>query len=165
MNYRTVISGGVLAIVLCLLVGTVATTPPGPPPSNPELQLLKQINAWRPPAEFQVMFALMAQFSNSGKNEEGIAYFNGVLARFGPSLNDAQRAQYLTAIAALRAGEARDIFLLKRIGWVKDTLVMLDEAKRLTGGKMFIPRWMSGVVRAQLPTSRSSGAPCAEKYF
>lgn len=28
---------------------------------------------------------------------------------------------------------------------------MLDEAKRLTGNEAFVPRWMSGVVRAQLP--------------
>ena len=35
---------------------------------------------------------------------------------------------------------------------MRDTIGMLDEAKRLTGGEMFVARWMSGVVRAQTPS-------------
>ncbi|MBA2352985.1 MAG: MBL fold metallo-hydrolase, partial [Burkholderiales bacterium] len=58
---------------------------------------------------------------------------------------------YLTAVASLRAGHADDVFLLKRPGWVRDTLKQLDEAKRLSGGELFVARWMSGVVRAQVP--------------
>jgi glyoxylase-like metal-dependent hydrolase (beta-lactamase superfamily II) len=149
--YRNVFLSAALAVVLGVVGSAIATAPPDTLASNPELQLLKQINAWRPPADSQVMFALMGQFSNSGRYAEGIAYFGELLARFGPKLNNDERAQYLTAIAALRAGQANDIFLLKRFGWVKDTLAMLDEAKRLTGGQMYIARWMSGVVRAQLP--------------
>ena len=150
--YRNVLLSAALAVVLGVVGSAIATSAPETVASNPELQLLKQINGWRPPADSQVMFALMGQFSNSGQYAEGIAYFNEVLARFGPSLNNNERAGYLTAIAALRGGQAKDIFLLKRIGWVKDTLAMLDEAKRLTGGQMYMARWMSGVVRAQLPS-------------
>ncbi|MES2151278.1 MAG: MBL fold metallo-hydrolase [Pseudomonadota bacterium] len=150
--YRNVIMPAAFAVVLGMATGAVAAPVPAAMSSNPELQLLKQINTWRPPADSQVMFALMAQFANSGQYTEGIAYFNGLMERFGPKLSKVERAQYLTAIAALRAGQANDVFLLKRISWVKDTLAMLDEAKRLTGGQMFIARWMSGVVRAQLPS-------------
>ena len=44
-----------------------------------------------------------------------------------------------------------EVALIKRYGWVRDTLHMLDEAKRLTHGEGFAMRWMSGLVRAQLP--------------
>ena len=57
----------------------------------------------------------------------------------------------MSAIASLRAGHANDVPLLKRYGWVRDTVRQLDEAKRLTHDRGFVARWMSGVVRAQLP--------------
>ena len=117
----------------------------------PELAYLKQVNLWRPPSDPQLLFLLMAQFANAGRQAEGIDFFNGILKRFEAELSDTQKAQYLTAIASLRAGHANDVFLLRRIGWVHDTVAMLDEAKRLTHGEMFIARWMSGLVRAQLP--------------
>src|SRR6478672_9535946 len=121
------------------------------PAAPPELAYLEQVNRWRPPSDPQLLFLLMGQFANAGRQLEGIAYFDDALKRFGPQLKDPQRAQYLVAIAALRAGRANDVFLLKRMSWVRDTLALLDEAKRLTDGEMFIARWMSGVVRAQLP--------------
>jgi glyoxylase-like metal-dependent hydrolase (beta-lactamase superfamily II) len=94
----------------------------------------------------------MAQFANAGRHVEGITFFEDALKRFGPRLSDNQKAQYLLAIASLRAGHANDVFVLKRIGWVHDTTALLDDAKRLsTGRQMFVSRWMSGVVRAQLP--------------
>ena len=146
------------SLFVCALLATLIGAPtwsananPQTHPASPELAFLKQMNAWRPPADPQVLFVLMAQFANSGRYVEGIAYFDDLLERFGPKLNDTQRAQYVTAIASLRAGHANDVFLLRRVGWVRDTVALLDEAKRLTGGEMFIARWMSGVVRAQIP--------------
>jgi glyoxylase-like metal-dependent hydrolase (beta-lactamase superfamily II) len=118
---------------------------------RPELAYLKQVNQWRPPSDPQLIFMLMAQFANAGRHAEGIDYFNGVLKRFEPELSDTQRALYFTAVASLRAGHANEISLLSRIGWVRDTVKLLDEAKRLTQGEGYITRWMSGIVRAQLP--------------
>ena len=40
---------------------------------------------------------------------------------------------------------------LSRIGWVRETIGILEEAKRLSGGQIFLVRWISGVVYAQLP--------------
>jgi glyoxylase-like metal-dependent hydrolase (beta-lactamase superfamily II) len=34
---------------------------------------------------------------------------------------------------------------------VKDTIAMLDQAKTLSGGQIFVVKWISGVVRSQLP--------------
>jgi glyoxylase-like metal-dependent hydrolase (beta-lactamase superfamily II) len=118
---------------------------------NPELAYLKYVNQLRPPSDPELHYILMGQFANAGRYAEGVEYFDGVLRRFKPALNDVQRAHYLIAIASLRAGEAQQISLLRRLGWMRETIALLDEAKRLTSGKMFVARWMSGVVRAQTP--------------
>jgi glyoxylase-like metal-dependent hydrolase (beta-lactamase superfamily II) len=119
--------------------------------ASPELAYLKQVNRWRPPSDPQLLFILMGQFANAGRQLEGIAYFEEMLKRFGPELTDNQKAQYLVAIASLRAAHANEVFLPRRVGWVRDTVAQLDTAKNLSGGQMFVARWMSGVVRAQLP--------------
>jgi glyoxylase-like metal-dependent hydrolase (beta-lactamase superfamily II) len=93
----------------------------------------------------------MGQFANAGRHAEGAAFFEDLRRRFDPELNDGQRAIYLTATAVLRAGQTKDVSLLKRYRWVRDTVHMLDDAKQLTHGEAFVMRWMSGVVRAQLP--------------
>jgi hypothetical protein len=146
---------GVVAAALLLALGRSLDAPAhaaspaaGEPP---ELAYLKQVNAWGPPKDPQLLFLLMAQFANAGRHAEGIAYFEQALQRFGPELNDVQRGLYLTALASLRAGFAQQVFVLKRVGWVRDTVQQLDEAKRLTGNNVFVVRWMSGFVRAQLP--------------
>jgi glyoxylase-like metal-dependent hydrolase (beta-lactamase superfamily II) len=141
----------VVTALCAWLPAPVAQAAPSTDAQRPELAYLKQVNQWRPPSDPQLIFLLMAQFANAGRHAEGIDYFNGMLKRFEAELGDTQRALYLTAVASLRAGHANDIFLLSRIGWMRDTVKLLDEAKRLTRGEVFVTRWMSGVVRAQLP--------------
>jgi glyoxylase-like metal-dependent hydrolase (beta-lactamase superfamily II) len=136
-------------IALATSAGSVNADPPSM--ASPEIAYLKEVNGWRPTADPQLLFLLMAEFSNAGRQVEGIDYFEHLLREFGPALAPAQRAQYMVAIASLRAGRANDVFLLRRIGWVRDTLAMLDEANRITGSSMFVGRWMSGVVRSQVP--------------
>jgi glyoxylase-like metal-dependent hydrolase (beta-lactamase superfamily II) len=51
----------------------------------------------------------------------------------------------------LRAQHASSVALLYRIGYVKDTIAMLDQSKQLSGGQVFAVNWISGVVRAQFP--------------
>ncbi len=118
---------------------------------RPELAYLKQVNSWRVPSDPQLVFLLMEQFANSGRNVEGIEFFSELRKRFGDKIDGEPRVWYLMAEAALRAGHANDVNLLQRIGYVRDTVNMLDEAKRLAGSDSFMPRWMSGVIRAQLP--------------
>jgi glyoxylase-like metal-dependent hydrolase (beta-lactamase superfamily II) len=118
---------------------------------RPELAYLKQVNTWRPPSDPQLVFLLMAQYANANRHGEGAEVLDALRRRYDPQLNDTQRALYLTAIASLRAGHASEVFLPRRIGWVRDTVAMLDEAKRLTNGQAFVVRWMSGIVRSRLP--------------
>ncbi|HZV64795.1 MAG TPA: MBL fold metallo-hydrolase [Telluria sp.] len=124
---------------------------------RPELAYLKQVNAWRVPSDPQLVFLLMAQFANAGRQGEGIEYFKQLRARFAKDPNAASQVWYLMAEAALRAGHAGDINLLSRVGYVREAVQMLDQAKRLAGSEAFMPRWMSGVVRAQLPRLLGEG--------
>jgi len=153
---------GLVSLLVVILLGSMplarAQAQPQSSGLSPELAYLKQVNQWRPPTDPQLHFLLMGQFANAGRHVEGIAFFEDALKRFGPQLDDNRKAQYLLAIASLRAGHAKEVFLLQRVGWVRDTIGLLDEAKRLsTGRQMFVSRWMSGVVRAQLPAFLAQG--------
>jgi glyoxylase-like metal-dependent hydrolase (beta-lactamase superfamily II) len=118
---------------------------------RPELAYYEAVNKVGPPQDPQLLFLLMAQYSNSNKQAEGVEFLSARLKEFGPQLNDGQKALYLSAIGLLRAQHASDVSLLHRIGYVKETITILDQAKQLSGGKIFVVNWIAGVVHAQLP--------------
>jgi glyoxylase-like metal-dependent hydrolase (beta-lactamase superfamily II) len=118
---------------------------------RPELAYLRAVNAAAPPRDPQLLFLLMAEYVNANQSGEGSEFLAARLAEFGPRLDDVQRALYLSAIGLLRARHAHEISLFQRIGWVKETIAMLEEAKRLSGGRVFVVRWIAGVVYAELP--------------
>jgi glyoxylase-like metal-dependent hydrolase (beta-lactamase superfamily II) len=41
---------------------------------------------------------------------------------------------------------------LHRIGYVRDTIAILDQAKTLSGGQVFVVHWIAGIVRTELPS-------------
>src|SRR5437899_10898753 len=120
--------------------------------SGPELEYLKAVNSAAPPQDPQVLILLIGAYVNANQQAEGAAFRSARLNEFGPRLTDAQKSLYLSAIGLLRAQHASTISLLHRIGYVKDTIAMLDQAKRLSGGQIFVVNWISGVVRSQLPS-------------
>ena len=124
---------------------------PGRVSSNPELDYLKAVNGVAPPQDPQLLFLLMGAFANANQPGEGAEFLSARLNEFATRLTDAQRALYLSAIGLLRAQHASAVSLFSRIGNVKDTIAMLDEAKKISGGKIFVVNWISGVVRSQLP--------------
>src|SRR5713226_6326090 len=119
--------------------------------SGPELEYLKAVNSAASPQDPQLLFLLMGAYANANQQAEGAEFLTARLNEFGPRLTDAQKALYLSAISLLRAQHASSISLLHRIGYVKDTIAMLDQAKQLSGGQIFVVNWISGVVRSQLP--------------
>ena len=119
--------------------------------SRPELEYLKAVSSAAPPKDPQLLFLLMGAYANANQQVEGAEFFSARLNEFGPRLSDPQKALYLSAIGLLRAQHASSVSLLHRMGYVKDTIAMLDQAKRLSGGQIFVVNWISGVVRAQLP--------------
>jgi hypothetical protein len=120
-------------------------------PYQVELEYLKTVNSAAPPRDPQLLFLLMGAYANANRPAEGVEFFSARLSEFGPRLSDPQKALYLSAIGLLRAQHASSVSLLHRIGYVKDTVSTLDEAKRLSGGQIFVVNWISGVVRARLP--------------
>jgi glyoxylase-like metal-dependent hydrolase (beta-lactamase superfamily II) len=118
---------------------------------RPELEYLKAGNSVAPPLDPQLLFLLMAQYSNANLQGEGAEFFSARLKEFSPRLTDVQKALYLSAIGLLRAQHASSVSLLHRIGYVRDTIAILDQAKQLSGGQVFVVNWIAGIVRTELP--------------
>src|SRR5215831_4291133 len=137
-----------LALVLPCSAGE---TRPPPASSSPDLEYYKIVNQNGPPQDPQLLFLLMAQYISANRQAEGAEFFVARLKEFDPSLTDVQRALYLSAASLLRAQHALAVPLLHRVGWVKETISMLDRARQLSGGKVFVVNWIAGTVRAQLP--------------
>jgi len=124
----------------------------GPVSHGPELEYLKAVNSVAPPRDPQLVFLLMGQYSNANRQDEGAEFFSARLKEFGPRLTDAQKALYLSAIGLLRAQHAPAVSLLHRVGYVKDMIAILEQAKQLSGGKIFVVNWIAGIVHAELPS-------------
>ena len=144
------------AVFLASLRGAASTESTGIDSSSgsrrPELEYLKAVNTVAPPRDPQLLFLLMAQYSNANLQGEGAEFFSARLKEFGPRLTDAQKALYLSAIGLLRAQHAPAVSLLHRISYVKDTIAILDQAKQLSGGQVFVVNWIAGIVHTELPS-------------
>ncbi len=145
-----------LAVFLATLRGAPSAENTGVNSSSgsrrPELEYLKDVNTVAPPQDPQLLFLLMAEYSSANMQGEGAEFFSARLKEFGPRLMDGQKALYLSAIGLLRAQHASSVSLLHRIGYVKDTIAILDQAKQLSGGQVFVVNWIAGVVHTELPS-------------
>ena len=137
--------------ILCVPLSPAATGHPSGAATRPDLEYLKAVNEAAPPKDPQLLFLLMAQYASVNRPAEGAEFLSARLKQFEPRLTDPQKSLYLGAIALLRAQHAHEVPLLHRIGWVKETIAMLNRAKQLSGGQVFVVNWISGTVRAQLP--------------
>ena len=155
---------GVMLLGVGLLLSSTMTGGAAAPmvPRRPELEYLEAVNRAAPPADPQLLFILMAQYANANLHGQGAEFFAARLREFTPRLTDSQKALYLSAIGMLRAGHSAQVPFWRRLGWVKETIGMFEEAKRLSGEKVYVVRWMSGVVRAQLPSFFGQAAPAHE---
>ncbi len=118
---------------------------------RPELEYLKAVNTVAPPRDPQLLFLLMAEYSNATLQGEGAEFFSARLQEFGLRLTDAQKALYLSAIGLLRAQHVSSVSLLHRIAYVKDTVAVLNQAKQFSGGQVFVVNWIAGIVHSDLP--------------
>jgi glyoxylase-like metal-dependent hydrolase (beta-lactamase superfamily II) len=146
-------------VVFGVFLGSLGA-PAGAGPGNhagarshrPELEYLKAVNKVAPPRDPQLLFLLMGQYSNANLQAEGAQFFSARLKEFGPRLTEAQKALYLSAIGLLQAQNASSVSLLHRVAYVKDTIAILEQAKQLSGGKIFVVNWIAGVVHTELPS-------------
>src|SRR5499425_2359303 len=141
----------VLTLVIAAVVVLRSANNPSAKLRNPDLEYLKSINSVAPLQDPELMFVLMTEFANSNLQEEGADFFSARLKDFEPRLTPIQKSLYLGIIGLLRAQRASSVPLLKRYGYVKDTIATLDQAKELSGGQVFVVNWIAGVVHTKLP--------------
>ena len=118
---------------------------------RPELEYWEAVNRVAPPKDPQVVFLLMAEYSNANRQGEGAEFLSARLKEFGPRLTDSEKALYLSAIGLLRAQHATSVPLLRRPGYVQEAIGILEQAKQLSGGQIFAVNWVRGVVYTELP--------------
>lgn len=118
---------------------------------RPGLEYFKAINSVGPPQDPQLLFVLMGEYSNANLQADGVEFFSARLKEFGPRLTDVQKALYLSAIGLLRAQHASSVPFLHRVSYVKETIADLEQARQLSGGKVFVVNWIDGVVSSELP--------------
>jgi len=142
---------GVLLLIVVAVVGLRSNDNRSSKLHTPELEYLKAVNSVAPPKDPELMFILMSEFANSNLQDEGADFFSARLTEFEPQLTPVQQSLYLGIIGLLRAQNASRVPLLKRYGYVNDTIVMLDRAKQLSGGQVFVVNWIAGMVHTELP--------------
>ncbi|WP_350291655.1 MBL fold metallo-hydrolase [uncultured Croceitalea sp.] len=97
------------------------------------------------------VFLLANAYIATNQQNYGIPYFETLLGRYRNKMSDQVRSNYLSAYALLRASYADNISFVSRIGWVKDTFKILEEASELSQ-KNPLAHWASGIIYAQVPT-------------
>jgi glyoxylase-like metal-dependent hydrolase (beta-lactamase superfamily II) len=146
--------GGLLCVLLLIVVGAVLLRGNDKRSTKlygPELEYLKRVNSIAPPKDPELMFILMGEFASSNLQDEGAEFFSARLRDFEPQLTPVEKSLYLGIIGLLRAQNASRVPLLRRYGYVNDTIAILDQAKQLSGGQVFVVNWIAGVVHTELP--------------
>jgi glyoxylase-like metal-dependent hydrolase (beta-lactamase superfamily II) len=109
--------------------------------SNRTLEALKAVVRW-PTAATSVILALTGQYLAGGYNEEAYGYFRERAAA------QPDQAIFLALEGMFQARMAGQVFLLRRVAWVKDAIAKLDRAAS-TGHP--VARYLRGVALAELP--------------
>ena len=145
-----------LVIVIVVIFGSIllvrsSRADYSAPSRRPDLEYLKAVNSTGPLKDPELMFILMTEFANSNLHADGADFFAARLKEFDARLTPVQKSLYLGIIGLLRAQHVSSVPLLKRYGYVKETIATLDQAKQLSGGQVFVVNWIAGVVHTELP--------------
>ncbi len=116
-----------------------------------ELEYLKKINSVGPAGDPQIILLLMAQYLNANQKEAGIRFFTSFIKKYDKQLSPPQKSLYLSALALIRASHAQNIALLSRVEWVEKTIDMLEKAKKYSNNKIYVVRWIRGLIYSRLP--------------
>jgi glyoxylase-like metal-dependent hydrolase (beta-lactamase superfamily II) len=156
MKASALLRTAVVLLVLLLIVAAIVLLRSNDNPAakrhSADLEYLKSVNSVAPLKDPELLFVLMTEFANSNLQGEGAEFFNARLKQFEPQLSPVQKSLYLAIIGLLRAQHASAVPLFKRYGFVKETIAILDQAKQLSGGEVFVVNWIAGVVHTELPS-------------
>ena len=109
--------------------------------SNRTLEALKEAGRWPNPT-LPVILTLTSQYLAAGRDEDAFAYFRERAAA-AP-----EQAVLLALEGLFQTRMGRQVFLLRRVAWVKDAIAKLDRAAD-TGHP--VTRYLRGVTLAELP--------------
>src|SRR5215475_1129084 len=143
--------------LLVLVVGAILVMQGGRTESHsastslPDLEYLKAINSAGPPQDPQLMFILMTAYVSGNRPGEGAEFFSARLKEYEGRVTPVQKSLYLGIIGLLRAQHAASLPLWRRYGYVKETIAILERAKQLSGGNVFVVHWIAGVVYTEIP--------------
>src|SRR4030095_6241126 len=141
-----------LLLIVVAIVVLRSSNNPSAKAHSADVEYLKAVNSVAPLQDPELLFVLMTQFVNSNLQGEGAEFFSARLREFEPQLNAVQKSLYLGIIGLLRAQHASSVPLLRRYGHVKETIAVLDQAKQLSDGQVFVVNWIAGVVHTELPS-------------
>ncbi|PON12246.1 hypothetical protein C2W62_40630 [Candidatus Entotheonella serta] len=147
----------VLLIMVWMIAGCASKQSTRSHTHHAELEYLKAINLQGPPEDPQILFLLMQQYLNSNQQAEGIEVFSDLIDTYNAQLEPWRQALYLSALGLMRASYANEVPLLRRIRWVNETIDILERARELSQNDIFVVRWITGVVYAQLPARFRKG--------
>src|SRR5215510_7388302 len=143
--------------LLVLVVGAIVVMQGGRTESHyastslPDLEYLRAINSAGPPQDPQLLFLLMTAYVSGNRPGEGAEFFSARLKEYEGRVTPVQKSLYLGIIGLLRAQHAASLSLLRRYGYVKETIAILEQAKQLSGGKIFVVNWIAGIVYTEIP--------------
>lgn len=161
MNLRIKISALLVSLLLAASIVTATTSATATGSGNadvnvnakqvsglPNIQLdyLTRVHGSTGGVDPTLTVMLVSNFLQANQVERGVRFFADLQA----SSQGESAVLYKTAHAVLRASYASEIFLLKRISWVKDTIRMFDEARKSEPDNMLV-RWLIGTTLAKLP--------------
>ncbi len=129
----------VIVWFLSISSGLAGATPIVP---DSELESLKVAVRW-PHANQSAVVALAGRFIAGGRDQEAFEYFQE------RAKSEPDRPLYGALEGMFQARVSGSIFLLRRIGWVKDAIGKLDHA---VAGDPGLSRFFRGIVLAELPS-------------
>ena len=116
-----------------------------------EIGFLETVLSYGPSEDPRPVFLLANAYIIARQQEVGIAYFEKQIAAYGEQMSDVTQSSYLAAYALLRATHADEVSLFKRVGWVRETFRVLEEADKLSNGANPLATWSAGLIYAQVP--------------
>ena len=98
-----------------------------------------------------MIFLFANAYIATSQQDAGLAVFAEIERKFGDQLSDDARSTYLAAVALLRATYADRIVLVRRIGWMRETFGILEQANQLAEEANPLVHWAAGVIYASAP--------------
>jgi len=118
---------------------------------QPTIDLLEVILSYGVNTDPRITFLLVNAYLTCNQHERGIRFFEKLLNKYQNTMTEDVHAVHLSAYAVLRGTYADEVFVLKRIAWMRKTFAILDQAQALTKAQEPIVHWAAGLIYAQVP--------------